>query len=244
MKKLICIIPLLCSFAFGQASVGGTAKVGGTATFGTSNPTTTTFTHVQHVGTSNSCPNTTSCTITVSSTCSTCVGIIFGMQGVNVFISSVSGAGTWIVPAGCQLYNGGIVLATSCAYNLSETSGTTSLVVTWNGTNVGGGLYYVETSWTGATPTIDTSGATFDGVSGGTQVGQALTLTGTSDFIVQGIASQSSPSAITGSYLSLTTIGGGGDGGGAYIVNTSSGSAPTWTTGAATESVVNAIAIK
>lgn len=235
---------LVLAQGYGGKSGGLGGKSGGLGG-GTTASGGTTFTQTQHVGTSNSCGATTTCTITATSTCSTCVGLIVGAGNQNLFISSISGAGTWVVPPGCQLYNGSIVEATSCAYNLSESSGTTSIVVTWNGTNSATlGLYYVEVSWTGTTPTLDTTGTHFANVSGSSQASPTLTLTGSSDFCVQGIASQSAPSAITGSYTGLTTMSAGGNAGGAYIVNTASGASVTWTTGAATESITNAICIQ
>jgi len=72
-----------------------------------------------------------SCTVSIPSTGSGNLLFIAAGGGSSSVISSVSSAGTWNVPTGantCQIVQSGVAL--SCAYNLSDTSGATSLSIT------------------------------------------------------------------------------------------------------------------
>jgi hypothetical protein len=245
MNKILLGFMLLISVAlFAQQSelllvgTGGAPAAGGT-----------TFTKVQIVSGASFClASTLTCALTVSSTCSGCVGVLMADNPSPYLISSVSGAGTWVVPAGCRNNYAGANTAVSCAYNLSETSGVTTIIVTWNGDTAGKpGLFYLEYSWTGATPALDTTGAATQ--AGGTTPlpGVALTLSGSKDIIVQA-QGYTVPTSITGgspAYGNFLT-----DAAAANILsiadseNTASGVAPNWNYSSNSYANTNAIAIK
>jgi hypothetical protein len=103
------------------------------------------------------------------------------------FISSVTGGGTWIVPASCQgkATLMGQNMAQSCAYALSSTPGTTSLHVTMSGSGTNNFFAAYEIASTvGGSFALDT-GATRINTQAGQyyQSGPTLTLTGSDDVI-------------------------------------------------------------
>jgi hypothetical protein len=101
-------------------------------------------------------------------------------------ISSVSGGGTWVAPAGCISTIPSTSHTISCAYVLSSTAGATSLSITMSG-NATTAFGFSEIATTGAAFTLDavanaTNSASFS------PGGILLTLSGTNDAIFQSIA--------------------------------------------------------
>lgn len=183
------------------------------------------------------------CTITISSTAANHLGVLIVLNdngNAADYLASVSGGGTWTVPAGCQ--NLGNAGSTSCGYNLSLTAGVTSLVLTFN-VNTGYEVQYWEYS-SGDTFLLDTTGTIVDNTgSANPWPGVALTLSGSNDVIVQGEVNFNSRAiTVSSPYGNLTSFG-------FYATadneNTNSGSAPQWASvGGATRNITGAIAIK
>lgn len=75
-----------------------------------------------------------SCTLTVAATGTSHLLYLEAADIATTFISSVSGGGTWVVPASCRI-NGGQATANalSCAYVLASTPGATSINITMTG---------------------------------------------------------------------------------------------------------------
>jgi hypothetical protein len=190
------------------------------------------FTFVQHQ-VNTACANSTTCAVTVTATGSgNALGLIaFPIN--NVTISSISGGGTWASPSGCNTYSSSDGTGQACAYSLSSSSGATSITVTFSGASGGGQIEFLEFSFTAASVVLD-PGATPANArnSGATQEtpvpGPALTLTGTNDVIMQGMAPSTSASAINLGYTGFFNNGYGT----AYLLNTTNGSAVSWTVGA------------
>jgi hypothetical protein len=128
-----------------------------------------------------------SCRLTVPSTGSGhLLVLIEGDTGSNGFkISSVSGAGTWVVPSGAGTCNANAGL--SCAYVLSSTSGVTSVSVTLAGSTTTAGFSWWEISRSTGSFTLDTQGAK---AQSGTisPVSPTITCTGTNDVVITAIA--------------------------------------------------------
>jgi hypothetical protein len=212
-----------------------------------------TWTLVQHPINATSC-NSTSCSITVSSTGSGHLGVIWiiSQNGTGSSISSVSGGGTWVVPSpGTSACSNNTIGASLCAYNLSLSSGVTSISITTNGFMFDSVIEFLEYSWTGGgSATLDTQSSTAGtGVFNTSWPGQSLTLSGSSDVIVQGISLSDGPcSSITSPYtnpadFTASSAGTGWLGIGGSI-NTSSGSAPTWSCSSTELESTGAIAFK
>ncbi len=125
-----------------------------------------------------SCPN-----ITVPSTTSGDLLRIYAADDADSsapHISSVSGCGTWVVPASCQNAVAGPSLYQSCAYNLSATSNCTGPVtVTMSGSGIRVALDYWEIHQTSGSWTYDTSGCTNNASGNNLPTGEALTLNDT-----------------------------------------------------------------
>ena len=165
--------------------------------------------------------------------------------GSAYYVTSVTSGGTWTVPTGCQqLVSGGF--SQSCAYAPSSTSGVTSITLNFT-SNASYSWRYWEVHSTLGTIALDPSGGL--GVTGfitpGTTsaTGVTLTLTGTNDYIMQGIAGYSAaPNAIASPYADFqagneSNLDGYGD-----RLNTTSGTAPAWTMASSTDYAGTAMA--
>lgn len=176
------------------------------------------------------------CTVTVTSTGSGHLLVLTATEdsGSARYITSASGGGTWVVPAGCQSLNAASG-ATSCAYVLSSSSGTTSVSVTYTA-----GTALHVTFWeylvSPGTASFGKTGVQ-NTTSGATPVpGVGLTGLGSSDVIFQWVilsASIGGPTAVSGSYIHLLNNAGSSTGlnysGYASLENSGSGTAPNWT---------------
>lgn len=190
------------------------------------------------------------CTLHVSPTCEVgsgiCVGVILAsanMSGAGLYISSVStgsGTGTWIVPSACQVVSASQVESLSCAYNLNETPGDTTITVTWNANNsTAPGFAYYEAYRTTGMPTLDGVGHATNATSA-SPTGPPLTLSGSNDYIVQGIV-HATEQGVSAPYA-FSRLAYYAAGFGAYAMNTIT-QPITWTQNATT-TLVNAVAIK
>ncbi len=103
----------------------------------------------------------------------------------GAFISSVSGAGTWVVPSGTNSCRGSMGSnALSCAYVLATTPGATSLNITMTGSGATAFAIMEVQPLGGASFSLDVQGATQNAASFNPS-GQHLTLSGNSDVIFQ-----------------------------------------------------------
>ncbi len=126
------------------------------------------------------------CNLTVSSTGSGHVIVVWVISSVNQTISSVSGGGTYIHCLNCAAGNGttGYV---DMSYTTSSTSGTTSISITMSSSSPGAPVGMYEFSTTG-TPAFDVSGSLIDSSNCTSCLAPSLTQTGTNDAGV-GVAS-------------------------------------------------------
>lgn len=189
------------------------------------------------------------CTLTVPST-GTGNGLIVQAMNTNGVssISTVTGGGTWVVPAGCHVTSGPVG-GQDAAYALSSSSGTTSVVITFSASPGDTALFYREVSWSGSSISFDVCG-TASRASATTSAGPTLTLTGTSYSIGQ-ICSQDSgrPTSITSPYnTNFVNVNDAaaslGFTAGTVALNQSAGTAPTWTLSASAATLVQALSLK
>lgn len=159
------------------------------------------------------------------------------------FISSVTtGCSTsWVVPAGAQIGSPG---ALSGAYCLASSSGVTSITINF-AVNVSYEYVFYEVSdAVGHTPTLDPSGGigTNSDLAGLNPAGVTLTLTGTNDAIFQQVnCSLGTVTAISAPYGNFNNVGAAGPGWG-NVLNSVSGTAPTWTNGTSATAIGSAMA--
>src|SRR4029077_11028289 len=78
------------------------------------------------------CANATTCTVTMSPAVT--VGDVLVAVAVNsatsdFLVAGTSGSGTWVIPSGCHAFQAASI-GISCAYILSATTSTNSIVVT------------------------------------------------------------------------------------------------------------------
>jgi len=170
--------------------------------------------------------------LTVSSTGSGHLLFVQGYYsaGSTEFITSVSGGGTWVIPSSCQQGYSAIGAANSCAYVLSSSSGTTSVSIGFSGTSTtwAFAFYEVSTSLTGFS--LDAIATSTYSTSNTAPAGQALTLTGSEDVIIQQI--QCDTSFPTSTYINESynyeQVQSAQPFGSAYLLNTTTGTAPAW----------------
>jgi hypothetical protein len=157
------------------------------------------------------------------------------------YISSVSGCGTWVVPAGAQVSQSGIG-AVSMAYTLSLTGACTTATITMNSndTALNTWVAYAEISRNDSKSFIlDVVGATDNSTTSQTPPGQTLTLSGTStdpDICFQQIENGANASVLpfTQTLYFQPAYGGGSNqnatnyGSNAILLNTLNGAAPKW----------------
>jgi len=198
--------------------------------------TITGLTPVSSPGCNNS---TNSCSITIPSSGAGDAAIIWWRGGGGNNITAVSGGGTWTIAANCA--SNFASRAVNCAYILSMAGGTTTVSVTFPTINTVSGFVYQEFSYTGSSMAVDVVGTNVsNSTSATTQTGLALTLGGSNDVIVQAIVPGLGATSITtyGSFATSSDIAS------ASLVNTTSGTAPTWTLSGSSTATTGAIALK
>ena len=129
------------------------------------------------------------CTLTIPATGTGHLLFIEAGDESFTHIISVSGGGTWSVPSGAntcqaQLAIAGQNNAASCAYDLSSSSGTTSITVSMSGSAATNFAIWEIATNTGAF-TLDTQASITNNSNSFYPSGPALTLTGKNDVIFQ-----------------------------------------------------------
>lgn len=248
---LILVVAPLCELKAGIPGIGGPGLVHAQAGGGT-------WSLVQHkVLNSSSCDTNAACSMTVTSTGTGhalfLMGALYDSVTITITYSSASGGCTWAhnsATDGSRNYSIGNILSNVIAYCTASTSGTTTVTLTgstglptlvWS-------MEFVEFAWSGSTIAYDTGGTTSVSADCTSCTGQALTLSGSSDLICQMFnTSSSNPSAITGgagyTAFTLEVDANYGSVGYACAINTTTGTAPTWTITSG-QGQVSAIALK
>jgi hypothetical protein len=239
MKLRFLAVLLLCTSVRAQYTIPAHTAAFGTAVAGGS------WSLIQKTG-FNACSAGTSCVVTVSSTGAGHLGVIMGHTNTGtVTITSVTGGGTWLEPAGCHINGGGSIGAESCAYTLSTTASVTSYTVNLSASSVSSFIFY-EYSWSGSSFALDTGasgglGTVSDGTSGTSLAGVGLTLACTKCIIVQGLST--SGGNVTGVSTPYSNFQGTSFAGQADLENSNSGTAPTFTNSNSQTAAGAAIAI-
>lgn len=182
------------------------------------------------------------CSLTIPATTLNNTGIIsYTAFTTASFLTAVSSCGTWTIPAGGQGSDAGAGVATSVAYVLNGlTSGCTTLTAT---ASAAGEIYFWEVHSTGSAA-LDAVGAADISVACTSCAGVTLTLTGTSDVIVQAISGNACSSVTGGPFTTPTWSGFVSNGASAgSALNTSDATPPTWTC-TSSRQATSAIAIK
>lgn len=246
----IFIFSLFTTFFTYAQGIGGKAGIGGQAGIGGGLPAWT-FSQVA-CSTQTGCPaaamacTSSPCVATFSSALSAGDSIIIseGDQGATVTGVTV-GSDTVVGPvSNCTVTDANVGITAHCWYVLSAAGGETSVSVA--ATFTGGFLAYIATvAHKSGTPTFDVANSIDITTNCTSCVGAALTLTGGSDFISRfGIEENGGTTAISGGYTLANPLTTDLDRLTAYLVNASSGSAPTWTVSATGHFIDSAMAIK
>ena len=179
---------LVASVPTGATTGSVVVTVGGVASNGVNFTVTLagagTFTLVQQVGV-HVCNGSTTCNIKVAATGSNDLLVVTAgsAAGTSSLVTGVSGGGTWAAPTACQTSNGNWG-SVSCAYNLSSTSGATTITLTLSNTNTYN-VEFWEYSFTSSSASLDALAATQQTGNGSTVSGVNLTLGGSNDVILQ-----------------------------------------------------------
>lgn len=222
--------------------LGGSAPAAGGAT----------WTLIQHPNAS--CSSATTCTVAMTQATGTGnLLVIMGLTSSHTGtfdMTAISAGGTYVDDSGAGCAVGTAALGSNCGHVLSSTSGVSSIVVTYANGNAGAGntwLEIIEYHRSTGTATFDAAGNVSNAGSGSpADPGVALTLSGTSDVIVQStVPVFTLVTAISGSYTNPTDLPLSGSYGFAGALNMSSGAAPNWTiSNTASPTVGSGIAFK
>lgn len=196
------------------------------------------WTMVQHTITPDGtrpCSNSTSCSMTVTSTGAGHLLVLVHVMGSPMLQTGLSGGGTWVHPGGDASSTCGVIGlqggSIDVAYVLSSTAGATTISWNTNGFSFHDTAELYEFSYAGTINfdvcgVFDTNGFAFN------PFGITLSLTGTNDAIIQvATVSHNSFTAIDSGYTGDFSGEGGLHHGLGYKINTSSGTAPRWTSG-------------
>jgi hypothetical protein len=188
-----------------------------------------------------SCPaSSANCTLTVTATGANHTGVIFGINNgtINTFLSTITQSGTcnvpWVLPVLSQWSGGSTTGAGSIAYCLSLAGGATSIPITWTTASPGfSGVPFLEYASTAAAVILDPGAVPVSTVASAfaqnSQLGVALTISGTNDLIIQGtLFNGVVVTSITTPYGNSLSFLGSGIAAVADSENTTNGSAPTW----------------
>jgi hypothetical protein len=220
-----------------------------------------TWSVIQHKSYDHTCSNTLTCALTGLTAIGTghmlVVTLSINNNNAPTMFTSISGisGGQWINDGGCYTDwnpSAGINFQNYCIYNLAPASGGTSLTVNLASTSsasVNWGADVWELAWSGSTVLYDAAGKiTTETCTGTSCPGVALTLNGTKDVIIQSIQPQNNNiTAITGGagYTTFEDFLAGFGSGYAAAINTTTGTAPTWTdSGSGDKASASAIAFK
>ena len=180
--SLVASVPTGATTGNVVVTVGGVASNG--VNFTVTLAGTGTFALVQQVGV-HVCNGSTTCNIKVAATGSNHLLVVTAgsAAGTSSLVTGVSGGGTWAAPTACQTSNGNWG-SVSCAYNLSSTSGATTITLTLSNTNTYN-VEFWEYSFTSSSASLDALAATQQTGNGSTVSGVNLTLGGSNDVILQ-----------------------------------------------------------
>jgi hypothetical protein len=173
------------------------------------------------------CGNVTSCVVTLSSNTlsGSLLVAVFTSGSPPISITSASGAGTWTLCSGCASSDT-TAGSSDIIYNLNSTSGVGSITLNFN-TNCGAcDVKIYEIAVTNGPAVLDTQGNRDQSTNATSIAGVTLTLTGTTDAILQGGIASGTFSGIDSSYTNSDFTNGNGR---AILLNTASGTAPNWT---------------
>ncbi len=190
-------------------------------------------------GTTNFTCSSSPCTITTTVTSGRLIEIWFEANNNAVYITNITGAGTFTIPVGCRT----TVSAShslSCAYILSNT-GASSLSLSY-GASTGYGTL-LEWSVSPGPPALDDL-QVVQNTASSTQTMITPVITGTNDLLFQGIIAGSATniSSFTGAYT--TGAQGSHSYGSVYFPNTVSTTAPVANLSASTANSVGELAFK
>jgi len=159
--------------------------------------------NVQDLGGANCSPT---CTVTIPSTGSgNLLVLVDASAAIGEHFSTVTGAGSWVAAGACHATNTSPGDDTDIAYNLSSSSGVTSLSITLSSNDISTDLAYAE--YTGEPFTLDgTCQTTNNGVATTTPQSPAITTTGARDVVVVGMTVNDSICAAS----AVTNVQGGG----------------------------------
>jgi len=215
----------------GPGTVGNHAGGGATASL------------VQHP-TNGSCPNLTTCSIplTTSITAGN-LGVFAYYYGANASqtLSTTNNSGTFVHCSNCNTGHNAAAGGQDFGWTISLGAQSSSIQYTFSINDTFATAEFREYKCTGGTWSFDTSGSNGT-ASGATSpfAGQALTLGGTNEIVVQQAGTDRSITAIS-TYGNLDTPSGVGI---ADLLNTVSGTAPNWTSAGMSAETHAAVAFK
>lgn len=211
-----------------------------------------TWTFYQHTKGDNpaGCNASLTCSLTITSTGSGHVGIMVvgvGQPGsTSTYSSMTCGTGTWVNNTASSGHAVGVG-ETFMIYNLTLQSGITTCTVTLATATPGAwGLDFIEAGWSGSSVTYDTGAWAHNTCTAFACPGEALTLTGTSDLIIQSaIGDNGTCTAINGAYTQFFDTAATTQMTFAGAKNTATGTAPSWTNNTTGDDIgAGAIALK
>jgi hypothetical protein len=242
MRTLLAM--LLFTLSANAQAVGGKVAIGGQAAIGGGPSSVGSFTPVGTPTTGFTGGSVNTIDLTVPSTGSGHLLVLqVETQGSSSgFITSViTGCSTsWVVPVGAQIGSPG---ALSGAYCLASASGVSSITINFSVTTAYSYVFYEEADTVGHTPSLDPSGGigTVRNSSMVNPTGVALTLTGTNDAIFQQIVEAGGTvTAISAPYGNFNSLG--APTGWGNVLNSTNGTAPTWTNSTSSSSIGSAMA--
>lgn len=182
----------------------------------------------------------TSCTITVASTGANNLAVVEMHVISSTQATAVSGGCSvaWVAVTGADLVFAGSN-GERYFYCSSTTAAATSIVVTVANNNSKLGIFFESSHEPGAVPRLEPVPAPLIGqASSATQPGVAFALGGVNDILFESISTAVNVNSINRGFV-MTAVGARV---GAYLVNTSVGTAPTWTLNSASGASNNGIA--
>ncbi len=180
------------------------------------------------------------CTITTTVASGHLLEIWLKTNTNGAYISSVTGGGSWTVPAGCEVSNVSSH-GLSCAYIL-VTTGATSFSLSYSGGSTGFGNLQ-DFSVSPGPPVLDDT-QTVVRTAASTQTMITPVLTGSSDIVFQGMAVSSSANVSTFSGAYTVSFQNGNNFGAIYLANTTNTTAPVGNMSTSTACAIGELAFK